>query len=57
MASNSIKILSDEQMLKKFRAQALAQAKRFDISNILPQYERYYEHVIKTSVYDKVKTD
>jgi len=54
MAKNSIRILSDDTMLAEFRANALAQAKRFDIANILPHYERYYEDVIRTSVYKKV---
>ena len=53
MAQNGIKILKDEELLTKFRANALAQAKRFDISNILPHYEKYYEEVIKKSVYSK----
>ncbi len=49
MAANGIKILSDDKMLERFRANALAQAKRFDISNVLPHYEKYYETVIKNS--------
>ncbi|MEM9820890.1 MAG: N-acetyl-alpha-D-glucosaminyl L-malate synthase BshA [Bacteroidota bacterium] len=54
MAQHSSKILSDDAMLAKFRSNALAQAKRFDIANILPHYERYYEEVIRSSVYKKV---
>ncbi|MEM8907006.1 MAG: N-acetyl-alpha-D-glucosaminyl L-malate synthase BshA [Bacteroidota bacterium] len=54
MAQNSIRILSNDHLLAQFRANALAQAKRFDISNILPHYEKYYEQVIRTSVYDQV---
>ena len=49
MAYNAIQILSNEDMLSTFRTNALAQAKRFDISNILPHYERYYTQVIKES--------
>lgn len=45
MASNAIRILKDEELLHQFRANALKQAKRFDIENILPQYEAYYEEV------------
>lgn len=56
MAKNSIRILSDDKMLEEFRANALAQAKRFDIANILPHYERYYEEVIRSSVYKKVNS-
>ncbi len=51
MAKNTITLLSNEELLQQFRANALAQAKRFDIKNILPQYEAYYEEVLKTSVY------
>jgi N-acetyl-alpha-D-glucosaminyl L-malate synthase BshA len=50
MAHNAIQLLSDEEMLQNFRANALAQAKRFDIHNILPHYESYYEEVLERSV-------
>ncbi len=50
MAANAIKLLSDEEMLKEFRKNALAQAERFDLENVLPEYEAYYEQVIKESV-------
>ncbi|MEY4133826.1 MAG: N-acetyl-alpha-D-glucosaminyl L-malate synthase BshA [Saprospiraceae bacterium] len=51
MAANAVYILSNEDVLSKFRASALAQAKRHDISIILPQYEAYYEEILKTAVY------
>ena len=51
MAENAIRILKDEEILQRFRKNALAQAKRFDIKNILPKYEAYYEHILKTAVY------
>lgn len=57
MARNAIRILKDPQLLKKFRKNALAQAKRFDISAILPHYEEYYEEVIATSIYSKTGID
>jgi len=50
MAANAIKILSNEKMLQQFRENALEQAKRFDINEILPQYEAYYEEVIERAV-------
>lgn len=50
MAHYAIQLLGDEDMLQKFRANALAQAKRFDIHNILPHYEAYYEEVLENSV-------
>jgi L-malate glycosyltransferase len=54
MAEYAIKLLQDDEMLKTFRANALLQAKRFDLHNILPEYEAYYEEVIQKSVYAKV---
>lgn len=51
MANYAIRLLSNEDMLQTFRANALAQAKKFDIDNILPEYERYYEEVLKKSLY------
>ena len=49
MAKNAIYILSSEETLTTIRTQALAQAKRFDINNILPIYEDYYEEIIEAS--------
>ncbi len=49
MAHNAITILSDETLLQQFRKNALAQARRFDIDKILPEYEAYYEEVLKAS--------
>lgn len=51
MAANAVYILSHEEVLAKFRENALAQAKRHDISIILPQYEAYYEEILKAAVY------
>lgn len=49
MAGYAIQLLSNEDMLQTFRDNALAQAKRFDIENILPHYEAYYEEVLERS--------
>lgn len=49
MSKNAIELLTDEQMLNQFKKNALAQAKKFDITNILPEYESYYETIIKNS--------
>lgn len=49
MARNAIRLLSDEEMLRQFRQNALAQARRFDIHNILPEYEAYYAEVLERS--------
>lgn len=46
MALRAIEILSDENRLSTFRKNSLNQAKKFDISVILPEYENYYLEVI-----------
>lgn len=46
MADNAINILSSEDELSKFKANSLIQAKKFDIANVLPVYEAYYEKVL-----------
>lgn len=51
MAAGAIKLLQNDALLAEFRANALAQAKTFDISNVLPKYEAYYEHILKTAVH------
>lgn len=51
MAKYAIELLQNEEMLHQFRANAYAQAQRFNIDNILPHYERYYEEIIEKSVY------
>lgn len=43
MAKNAIAILKDEATHKTFKENALAQAKKFDIHNIVPIYEQMYE--------------
>jgi L-malate glycosyltransferase len=50
MAKNALLLLQNDELLQTFRQNALAQAKRFSIDNILPQYEAYYEEVIRNSV-------
>jgi N-acetyl-alpha-D-glucosaminyl L-malate synthase BshA len=49
MAESSIYILEDEQRLQTFKENALARAKEFDLSIILPKYENYYNEVIERS--------
>jgi len=49
MAKNAMKILTDEVLCAKMRKQALEQAQRFDIENILPVYEAFYQSVIQQS--------
>ena len=45
MAKNALYILKNEVVLQQFRKQARAQAERFDIDHVLPQYEAFYEQV------------
>ena len=46
MAKNALAIFNDDATLIKFKANALAQAKKFDIENIVPVYEAMYKRVI-----------
>ncbi|MFC4263491.1 N-acetyl-alpha-D-glucosaminyl L-malate synthase BshA [Ferruginibacter yonginensis] len=46
MAANAIKILKDDAVYATFKANALLQAQRFDIENIVPQYEAMYQRII-----------
>jgi len=45
----SIDLLKDEDKLNQFRANALAQSKKYSIDVILPQYEDYYREVIENA--------
>lgn len=45
MARNAIRLLQDPELLKTFRKNAYDRAREFDISQIMPLYERYYEKV------------
>jgi N-acetyl-alpha-D-glucosaminyl L-malate synthase BshA len=47
MSDHAIKILEDEATLKRFKANAMAHAKNFDIHRIVPQYEALYNHFLK----------
>ncbi len=47
MAENAIRILKDKATHQTFRKNALEQAKRFDLAQILPIYEELYESVLK----------
>lgn len=47
MAEKSIHILGSDERLNEFKKRAYAQAKRFNIEKIIPQYEAYYQEMIK----------
>ncbi len=42
MSDCAIKLLSDDKLLQQFRKNAKAQAMKFDLQNIVPQYEKLY---------------
>jgi L-malate glycosyltransferase len=46
MAANAIELLQDETLHQEFRKNALANADRFDIRNIIPQYEKLYNRFL-----------
>ena len=53
MATNALKILSNNETLAAFKSNALMVAKQFDIKNILPLYEELYANAIKQKVWKK----
>ena len=46
MSAHAITILEKDDVLKKFKANALAHAKRFDINTIVPEYEALYNRFL-----------
>ena len=46
MSKNALAILKDAETHLRFKTNALAQAKKFDIENIVPMYEALYKRVI-----------
>jgi glycosyltransferase involved in cell wall biosynthesis len=46
MAQNAITLLKDPELLANFRKNALQQAHKFDLAEILLQYEAIYNRVI-----------
>lgn len=45
MAAKALELLRDDAKLARFKKNAFEQAKRFDIVNILPKYEAFYEKI------------
>jgi N-acetyl-alpha-D-glucosaminyl L-malate synthase BshA len=43
MASNALKILSNDEVLEQFKLNAVKSAEKFDILNVLPLYEEIYK--------------
>jgi L-malate glycosyltransferase len=50
MAKNTLKILSDDHVLKTFKANALKRAQEFHIDKILPKYEALYASLYQEQV-------
>ena len=48
MVSNTLKVLDDKN-LSRFKTNALNRAKEFDICEIMPLYEKYYEKILAKS--------
>ncbi|MGJ8592887.1 MAG: N-acetyl-alpha-D-glucosaminyl L-malate synthase BshA [Aquaticitalea sp.] len=46
MSKNAIYILSDDERLQKFKADAKQAAKKFDIHTVVPQYEAIYQRTL-----------
>ena len=46
MSEQAIQLLLDETLLKEFKINAAAQARNFDIQNIVPKYEALYNRFL-----------
>jgi len=46
MSEHTIRLLKDEKLLSAFRKRAYEQALRFDIHNVIPEYETLYERFL-----------
>lgn len=49
MTTNTLRLLQNPELHEIFRENAYAQAKKFDIVNILPLYESYYKEILEKS--------
>jgi L-malate glycosyltransferase len=49
MCNKALEILKDEATQNRFKANALEQAKKFDIDNIVPLYEKLYSHLVQSA--------
>jgi N-acetyl-alpha-D-glucosaminyl L-malate synthase BshA len=54
MASNALRILTDDAVLLSFKTRALETARLFDIKNILPLYEDIYRMAIQKSSVSRI---
>ncbi|UEG52802.1 N-acetyl-alpha-D-glucosaminyl L-malate synthase BshA [Mucilaginibacter daejeonensis] len=49
MAERAVYMLEDQDRLNQFKENALNHARKFDLANILPEYENFYLEVIQNS--------
>lgn len=49
MAANALSLLENDELLLKFRKNALEQAKKFDLNTVLDQYAAVYEEMIEVN--------
>ncbi|NNC94426.1 MAG: N-acetyl-alpha-D-glucosaminyl L-malate synthase BshA [Chitinophagales bacterium] len=47
MSKNAIALLSDEELLTKFRENAFKQSQNFNLDKVLPLYEDYYSKIVE----------
>lgn len=50
MTENTLKLLTDNSLMEKMKKNAFEHAKQFDISSIVPKYEKLYERVTSKSI-------
>jgi L-malate glycosyltransferase len=50
MSKQAIRILKDDETLNRFKIEARKQAQRFDIANIVPEYEALYKRFVPEAV-------
>jgi N-acetyl-alpha-D-glucosaminyl L-malate synthase BshA len=50
MAAYAVSLLSNDETLNRFKENAWQQALKFDINRILPQYESYYDKILKSTM-------
>ncbi|HRN72992.1 MAG TPA: N-acetyl-alpha-D-glucosaminyl L-malate synthase BshA [Ginsengibacter sp.] len=50
MATHTIRILSDPQLMAQMRKNVFEQAKKFDIQNIVPKYEALYKSLVTEAI-------
>jgi hypothetical protein len=46
MSANAITLLQDDAMLEHFKKNAREQADKFDIANVVPEYEALYDRFL-----------